>query len=216
MSVSMFTGKENNIPDSEVRREALEKVRLVEPRYSEKQKTIDLSDMYHVNSPYSPEQKVAAAQAYLITGTSVKAQMYCGIKADIIRDWKSKSTWWPDLFQTIKKSKNDELEATFTRIMDSALTEVADRLEGGDSKIQKDGSIVKVPIGGKDVAIILSIMYDKRALLRGDVTSRVEKKDGNAMLLLQKKFEEIAGQLNATPVNNTYEVIEDGKEEKVK
>lgn len=201
-----------NMPDDEVVRGMKDKeVDLIEGPYSEEDMTIDLADLYSSTTLYSPEQKIAAAQAYLITGTSVKAQKYCGVKADIIRDWKCRSTWWADLFLTVKKQKNDELEATFTYIMDSALNQVADRLENGDSKLQKDGTIVKVPMGGKETAIVLSIMYDKRALLRGDVTSRVEKKDGNAMRLLQTKFEEIAKQLEAKPIGSTYEVIEDIK-----
>jgi len=67
-------------------------------------------------------------------------------------------------------------------------------------------------MGGKELAIVLSILYEKRALLRGDVTSRTET-GGNkdAMKLLQDKFEDIAKQLSATPINNTYEVIEDKK-----
>ena len=202
--------EELNIPNSEVIRDMQDReVDLIDVEYTEEDLSIDLSDLYASNSPYSPEQKVHAAQAYLITGTSVKAQKYCGVKADVIRAWKNRSTWWPDLFNNLKKQKNDELEASFTRIMDSAIVEVADRLDNGDSKLQKDGTIVKVPMGGKEVAIVLSIMYDKRALLRGDVTSRIEKKDGNAMQLLQSKFEDIAKQLEAKPVNDTYEIIGD-------
>ena len=206
------TTAEKNIPDSEVVRGMLDlKVDLIEGEYSEEDLSIDLADLYSSNTKYSPEQKVAAAQAYLITGTSIQAQKFCGVKADVIRKWKSESVWWADLFQQVKKSKNDELEASFTRIMDSSLVVIADRLENGDSKVQKDGSLIKVPMGGKETAIILSIMYDKRALLRGDVTSRVEKKDGNAMALLQTKFEEIAKQLEAKPIGSTFEVIEDAK-----
>ena len=202
--------KRKNMPDDQVVRGMEDKkVPLIEVSYSEKQRKIDLSDLYAPLSPYSPEQKVAAAQAYLITGTSVQAQKYCGVKADIIRDWKSKSTWWADLFTTVKKQKNDELEASFTRILDTSLGQLEDRLEGGDYKLQRDGSIIRIPMGGKEVAIVLAIMYDKRALLNGDVTSRVERKGGDAMVLLQNKFEEIAKQLNATPINETYEIKQD-------
>lgn len=199
-----------NMPDEDVVRGMEDKeVDLIDVSYSEEDLNIDLSDLYAPNSPYSPEQKIAAAQAYLITGTSVKAQKYCGVKADIIRTWKNKSNWWAEVFQTVKKQKNDELEATFTQIMDKGLHAVADRIENGDTKVQKDGSTIKVPMGGKELAIVVSIMYDKRALLRGDVTSRVEKKDGNAMALLQSKFEDIAQQLEARTINETYEVLEE-------
>ncbi len=204
--------KRKNMPDDQVIRGMQDKeVPLIECDYTEDMLKIDLADLYSPKSPYSPEQKVSAAQAYLITGTSVQAQKYCGVKADIIRDWKSKSTWWGELFQQVKKQKNDELEATLTQIMDSSLGQLADRLDDGDYKVQKDGSILRVPMGGKEIAIVLSIMYDKRALLRGDVTSRTEKKESNAMVLLQEKFEDIAKQLNATPINETYEVLEDDR-----
>ena len=207
--------EELNIPDSEVVRGMKDMemplIDIGSPPPSDERMMIDLADLYHPQSVYTPEQKVRAAQAYLITGTSVKAQKYCGIKADMIRKWKAQSEWWPELFQQVKKSKNDELEASFTQIMDSAIVQVADRLDNGDSKVQKDGSIIKVPMGGKEIAIVLSIMYDKRALLRGDVTSRTEKKDSNAMQLLQSKFEDIAKQLEAKPINETYEVLENDK-----
>ena len=118
-------GEELNIPEEEVIRGMKDlETDLIIGSYSEEDLTIDLADLYGKNTIYSPEQKIAAAQAYLITGTSVKAQKYCGVKADIIRKWKTQSVWWPDLFQTIKKQKNDELEATFTQIMDSALVQV--------------------------------------------------------------------------------------------
>ena len=201
---------EKNISDKEVVQGMKDKeVPLIDIPYSEEDLKIDLSDLYAPNSLYSPEQKIAAAQAYLITGTSLQAQKYCGVKADIIRGWKTRSTWWPDLFESVKKQKNDELEATFTQTMDSAVLQLQDRIENGDSKIQKDGSLVKVPMGGKELAVVVSIMYDKRALLRGDVTSRVEKKEGNAMQLLQSKFEDIAKQLEAKPINDTYEIEQD-------
>lgn len=202
--------KKVNIPDDQVVRGLKDmEVPLIEGSYSDDDMSIDLADLHTRHTMYSPEQKIAAAQAYLITGTSVQAQKYCGVKADIIRNWKTKSTWWPDLFIQVKKQKNDELEANFTRILDTSLGQLEDRLSDGDYKLQKDGSIIRLPMGGKEIAIILAIMYDKRALLRGDVTSRVEKKDGNAMILLQNKFEEIAKQLNATPINQTYEIKQD-------
>ena len=204
--------KNMNIPDEQVIRGMKDKeVDLIEGTYTEEDLKIDLSDLYSQNTLYSPEQKIAAAQAYLITGTSVQAQKYCGVKADIIRDWKNKSTWWPELFKTVQKQKSTELEANFTRILDTSLVQLEDRLENGDTKIQKDGSLTRVPMGGKEIAVVLAIMYDKRALLRGDVTSRVEKKDGNSMKILQDKFEDIARQLEAKTINNTYEVLEDNE-----
>jgi len=202
-----------NISDEEVIKGMKDQeVDLVEVEYTEEQFNIDLKDMYAPNSPYTPEQKIQAAQAYLITGSSYQAQKYCGIKADVIRDWKTRSSWWPDLFIQVRKTKNDELDANFSAVIHSAVGEVADRVTNGDSKLQKDGSLVKVPMGGKELAIVLGILYEKRALLRGDVTSRTDT-GGNkdAMKLLQSKFEDIAKQLSATPINSTYEVIEEQK-----
>lgn len=203
-----------NIPDEDVIRgmEDLE-VPLIETKpYTEDQFKIDLKDLYHPRSPYTPQQKIAAANAYLITGTSIKAQRYCGIKADIIRDWKSSSTWWPELFQKVKQAKQDELDAILSGTLHHAMGKISDRIENGDERLLKDGTKTKVAISGKDLSIIVSILYDKRALLRGDPTARVENNSNkDTMKLLQDKFEDIARQLEAKPVKETYEVISNDK-----
>ena len=109
-------------------------------------------------------------------------------------------------------AKQDELDSKFTSIVHSVLDKVTDRIENGDEKLRSNGDIVKVAIGGKDLSVIASIFYDKRALLRGDPTSRVEKSTNkDQMKLLQDKFEDIAKQLEAKPVGETYEVIEEDK-----
>ena len=206
------TDKERDLSDEDTVKGMKEaKVDLIEVDYTDEQLDIDLKDMYSPFSPYTPEQKISAAQAYLITGTSDQAQKYCGVKASVIRHWKTRSSWWPDLFIQVRKTKNDELDANFSAVIHSTVGEVADRVSNGDSKLQKDGTLIKVPMGGKELAIVLGIMYEKRALLRGDVTSRTETHSNkDSMKLLQDKFEDIAKQLEAKPIGETYEVIESG------
>jgi len=205
--------KELNMPKSEVVYGMPDTVPLIDidhEEYIESYLEIDLKDLYAPNSKYSPEQKIAAASAYLITGTSRQAQKYCGVRADIIRDWKTRSSWWPSVFAECKKKKQDELDAQFSQTVHIAMGQLNDRIINGDEKIGRDGSVIRLGIGGKDLATIVGILYDKRALLRGDPTSRVENNKGkDAMALLQNKFEDIARQLESKTVDATHEVIKE-------
>jgi len=206
-----YRSGEGNMSNAEVIRSSEDsKVPLIDVEYTEEDLKFDLADLYSPSSPYSPEQKISAVMAYLVTGASTRAQHHCGVKADIIRDWKSKSSWWHDVMAECRKQKNDEIDAKFTEIMHDTLGELHERIHNGDEVLAKDGSLIRKKINGKDLAVIAAVMYDKRALLRGDPTSRIERKGNNdQMTLLQKNFEKIAHQLEAKTVNGKSTIIED-------
>ena len=79
-----------------------------------------------------------------------------------------------------------------TSIIHFAGEELIDRLQNGDEVITKDGDVRQKKIGAKDLAWIMSIIHDKRALLRGDPTSRTEKIDTAKILDdMAKRFAEM-------------------------
>ena len=74
-------------------------------------------------------------------------------------------------------------------------SEILDRLENGDIKPMKgkDGiQYVSHPVTARDAAQVASLMADKRALMRGDPTSRVEKTSTDRLVELAKEFEKFA------------------------
>lgn len=164
-----------------------------EVQYTEDGNEYDLSELYEPRAKYPPELKIAAATAYVMTGSVRGVQRITGLKQQTISDWKNRSTWWPDLVQRIKKEKQDNVDAIMTNIIHEAGTQVLDRILNGDEIIDKDGGKHRRKMSGKDTAMVMAITWDKRALVRGEPTSRSEKVDQRAIMEdLKKQFEELA------------------------
>lgn len=142
---------------------------------------IDLADLHNPKGHWTAEDKINAVMAYTVTGTStrasknLKAQTGTDIPSTTIRRWKTQSIWWPDVYAECKKKKQDELDASFTDFIHTAIEEVKDRVKNGNYVLNKQGEQVRLPMGGKEAAWCLGVFFDKRQLLRGDPTSRVEK-----------------------------------------
>jgi len=156
---------------------------------------IELSDLYAPNGKYTPEEKVAAVMSYVISGTSKKAsrnlENQTGLKVppDTIRWWKNSSIWWPDVYAEMKKKKQDELDGAFTSFIHTAIEGMEDRIKNGDHVVTKTGEIIRKPMSGKDIGWLMGVTFDKRQLLRGDPTSRVEKtSEGERLDKLEQLF----------------------------
>lgn len=166
----------------------------------------DHPDLY--NSPkYTAADKIAAVTALMVTGNTNRASKYTGIPYQTLLKWQ-KTEWWLTLTQQVKKEKNDELDAQLTAVLHEATDAVMDRLKEGDTHYDtKQGTTYKMPIKGKDLAIITSALFDKRQLLRGDVTSRSEKVSTSDRLnKLKAQFEQFS---NAKDISAEAEVVED-------
>lgn len=165
---------------------------------SEDSLDIELHDLYAANGKYTPEQKVEAVMAYLVTGTSRKASKICEVPEGTIRWWKKAAVWWMDVYDECKKKKQEELDASFTNVIHEGVEILADRMKNGDSKlVAKTGDVVNIPMSGRDVAISLAVMFDKRQLLRGEATSRSEKvSETDRLDKLQQQFEKMAQEVH--------------------
>jgi hypothetical protein len=187
---------------------SFEEIPLIEVDYTEEQLVLDYVDLYHPRSPYTPEQKVSAVMAYLVTGNSKRASKHCGIKDNIIRDWKTRSDWWPEAMRECRKKKQEELDSLYTSLLHQTVGQLADRIQNGDEYLKKDGTKARKLLTARDLAIITGIIYDKRALLRGDPTGRIEKRNtGDSLIRLQKNFDKIAKQLEAKTIKGSHTTI---------
>jgi uncharacterized protein with beta-barrel porin domain len=87
------------------------------------------------------------------------------------------------------------VDGTLTSIIHAAAGGVMDSILHGDEVIDKNGDLVRRQMSGKDKAWVMGITFDKRALLRGDPTSRTEKVDQKALISeLKEDFEAMARQ----------------------
>jgi hypothetical protein len=157
---------------------------------------------------YPPEIKIQAAVNYMIVGSFDKAGKMMGITGSTIANWAKNSEWWPAVTAQIRKERGDELDVCLTGVIHDGVATVADRLTGGDILFdKKTGEFYRQPIKGRDAAVITSIMFEKRALLRGDPTSRIEKISTEERLSkIQKEFKKFSKA-------KTIEVVPDDNED---
>lgn len=165
-------------------------------------KRFDHPGLYEGRNKYTPADKLAALTAYLVTGSTAKAEVHSGVPAGTIAAWKRNTEWWPALAEEVKKEKNDEMEALLTGILHESLAEVVDRLQEGDTFYDtKQGTTYKMPVKAKELAALTGILFDKRALMRGDPTRRVESVSTDQRLSkLKEQFEKFS---NATEIEGS-------------
>ena len=145
-------------------------------------------ELTHANSPYSAEDRVAVAIAYLMTGeNSHQAAALCpfDIEPGTIRQWKKRGGWWLLAMDLARKFLNEELEAKYTVMMHKTVDSLMDRLEHGDEVITKDG-IQRVEVKAADLLKIHDKLSERRALLRGDGTAKSAVKKDDPISLAVK------------------------------
>ena len=105
----------------------------------------------------------------------------------------------------------EELDSKLTDIIMVGTEQLRDRLENGNVKYDgKTGQLYRQPLTSGELAKdTIGIMFDKRALLRGDPTSRIEKTSTDETLrLLANKFIEMTTDKEKPAIDITHEVIE--------
>lgn len=154
---------------------------------------IELKDLYACNGTYTPEEKIGAVMAYMVTGTSRKASRICGVPEGTIRWWKARSLWWDSTMAECRRKKQDELDAMTTNVIHKAVEQIEDRVQNGNTRRNKDGEEVNTPMTAQELSMVVGILFDKRQLIRGDPTSRTETvSESERLNELQNKFEQMA------------------------
>jgi len=140
-------------------------------------------------SQYSNDQRMAAIADFAVTGNITKTADMNNIPRRTIGNW-IKSEWGVELLGQIRTEKGEELDANLTKLIDSAYEQAQDRIENGDYRVTKDGKLFRVPMGGYQLVISGSTIYDKRQLHRNQPTSI--QGDSETISKLVKKFEQIS------------------------
>lgn len=126
-------------------------------------------------SIYTDEDRSKAVYLYCMWGNAVKVAEELNIPRRTVSDWVNRE-WFIKELATIRHEKNQELDAMFTKVIELAEKKALERLTDGDyAKHDSDGTMLYKPVSAKDAQMIAAIGYDKRALQRGDPTSRTEK-----------------------------------------
>jgi hypothetical protein len=159
---------------------------------------------------YSDKEKMNACCIFALSGNSRRTAEISKIPEATIRQWKT-TEWWNEILTRIHVEKDEELDTKLTQLVDKAVEQINDRLDEGDwvynPKLDK---LVRKSITGRDLSHITATMLDKRQLLRGQPTSRVEKISQDERLLkLAEQFKQF------TLAKEVMQVIEEDIEEPV-
>jgi hypothetical protein len=127
--------------------------------------------------------------AYAIHGNVARVSKTINIPVSTLRDWQ-RSDWWDSLTIEVRTEKDVEIIAGLDRIVGLAITETQDRLENGDAVFHQ-GELKRVPVKGKDAAVIGAVAIDKRQILLNKPTS-IRGTASEGMAALAKQFEELA------------------------
>ncbi len=144
---------------------------------------------------YSELDKRQAAALYVLEGNAERVGKAMAIPPRTVRDWVH-AEWWGELVERARAAVQDELDAAQTAVIHKAMDVVQDRLEHGDVKLVRDRdengepAFVerRVPVSGKDAAVIGAVTFDKRQILRNaPILSGTNK----ALAEITKQLEEI-------------------------
>lgn len=149
------------------------------------------------NKWHSEDDRIRAASVYAVTGNAQRTAEITGIPAGTIRQWKTQN-WWPQVIDRVRTEHDDEVDAKISKIIDQTLTQIEDRVENGDYVINmKTGEVLKerAPMKGKDVAVVTSIMMDKRDLIRRKEKTNIEQQSTQQLIKgLLEEFRKFTGQ----------------------
>jgi transposase-like protein len=156
---------------------------------------------------YSDSQKLEAVKLWLVIGNLTQVAATLDIPYETIKAWKI-SEWWSELVTDLRSEDNIQLSAKLKTIVVKSLTQVEDRLEGGDYIFNsKTGELVRKPLSAKDAMKVATDAID-----RADRLSERPKDDSEQSLAkledLAKRFEALALKTQPLQVTDVIYVSE--------
>ncbi len=135
-----------------------------------------------------------AAAALVATGNSKAASRESGIPASTIRHWSQNDDDFQMMCQEIKTEFGEKIKYKYAEIINESADQTLDRLRYGDViRDTKTGELVRVPIKGKDAAIIGAVAFDKLRLAENQPTAIVQQENSEErMQRLTDKLREIS------------------------
>ena len=124
---------------------------------------------------YTREDRYKAAAALVATGNSKAASRESRIPASTIRHWSNNDDDFQLMCQEIKTEFGEKIKYKFAEIINESADQTLDRLKYGDViRDTKTGELVRVPIKGRDAAIIGAVAFDKLRLAENQPTNIIQ------------------------------------------
>jgi transposase-like protein len=162
------------------------------------------------NSKWPTDTKIQAAAYYAVMGSMVQVAKHVGVPKATLYHWVKKP-WWKKLVRQVRIAKQDELDSKLTGVIMAAADQLKDRVENGNIKVDTEsGKQTRVPLSSSELSKDgIGIPFDKRALLRGDPTAKIERVDSTKVLeQLAEQFTMLANQQPRSKALETEEIEE--------
>lgn len=175
--------------------------------YEDRQRYGDILKLAPDGVGYTAYQRIDGIFAYFVSGSYKEAAKQLGMSEGTLIGW-ARQPWWKLALAKLKEIKQDELDDKYSIILEKTLDTVLDRLTNGEEFVGKDGVKGRKAVSMRDAMLVNAISYDKRALHRGDPTSRTER-----IITVEEKLSEQAN--NFKMIARKEKVIEVVPEEMV-
>ena len=124
---------------------------------------------------WSKQKRIEVVTTDLALGNAAMVEGVTGVPRGTIRQWRM-AQWYKDLVEEIRNEEDGELDVKLSKVINKSLDAVMDRVDNGDFIFDsKTSKFHRKPIHMKDALKAVTEIFDKRNLLRGKPTSRVEK-----------------------------------------
>jgi hypothetical protein len=103
-----------------------------------------------------------------------------------------RADWWKEMLLTAKSEDSTVLEDAATSIAKQAADVVRERLTNGDHVLNRDGELVRKPVGARDAAIVMGISLQKRKELQESPVRENSLGTAERLLKLVEQFARFA------------------------
>ena len=137
---------------------------------------------------YDDTAKINAAYQYAACGNYSKVARDTGINRNTIMAWARDSSVWVESVSKAQQEINDEILAHNLELIVLSNEEIKDRVQNGDFFLTKDGDLIRVPMKGRDLAVVGGIKEDKARVALGQATSITVNQDNRALAEVCKEL----------------------------
>lgn len=124
---------------------------------------------------HAPETKIDAATLYAVYGDVTQVSELTNVPEKTIREWKDEP-WWIEIQKKVYCEQNENLSSRISKVLDTTITQLEDRLEHGDHCIvQKTGEVIIKPVDASVLAKMFENLAHQRRITRGEPTSITAK-----------------------------------------
>jgi len=163
---------------------------------------------------YDDIAKINAAYLYAASGNYSKVARDTNIPRQTIMSWAKDSSVWVDSLSKARQEISDEILASNLEIVIKTNEQVMDRVEHGDV-VLRNGKQVRVPMKGRDLAVVGGIKEDKARVALGQATSISVTQDNRELAEVWKELSRTMrdhGVVSVQTKNKSKADYEDNKE----